>query len=61
MELVLEIMIEKATINDAERIPYVINKSNREYYKNIISKEYFKDPVVSLEEILEEGEESDKN
>ncbi len=54
MKLVLEIMIEKATINDAERITYVINKSNRDHYKNIISLKYFKDPVVSLEEILED-------
>ncbi len=44
MELVLEIMIEKATINDAERITYVINKSNRDHYKNIISKDYLKRP-----------------
>lgn len=47
-------MIEKATINDAEKITFIVNKSNKEHYKNIISKEHFKDPVVSLEKILED-------
>jgi ribosomal protein S18 acetylase RimI-like enzyme len=47
-------MIEKATINDVERITYVINESNREHYKDIISNEFFKNPVVSSEDILED-------
>ena len=47
-------MIEKATINDAEKITFIVNKSNKDHYKHIISKEHFKDPIVSLKEILED-------
>ncbi len=46
-------MIEKACSNDAEEALALINKTNREAYKNIIPKEYFKAPVLSLEELLE--------
>jgi len=46
-------MIEKACLNDAEEILSVINTSNREAYKNIIPKEHFREPVLSLEDLLE--------
>lgn len=45
-------MIEKAYFNDAEEILSIINTSNKEAYKNIIPKEYFKVPVLSLEELF---------
>ncbi|MFW9852335.1 MAG: GNAT family N-acetyltransferase [Candidatus Thorarchaeota archaeon] len=47
-------MIEKASINDTTKITTIVNESNKEYYKNIISKEFFKDPVVSIDDILED-------
>jgi len=46
-------MIEKARSNDAEEILSLINKTNREAYKNIIPKEHLKMPVLSLKELLE--------
>ena len=46
-------MIEKACLNDAEEILSVINTSNREAYRNIIPKEHFREPVLSLEDLLE--------
>lgn len=49
-------MIEKACPDDAEEILFVINASNREAYKNIIPKEYFRDPVLSREKLLEDFE-----
>ena len=52
-------MIKNATINDAKKITFIVNKSNKEHYKNIISKEFFKDPIVSLEEILEDFNRTD--
>ena len=47
------IMIEKALSDDAEEILYLINTSNREAYKDIIPKEHFKVPILTLEELLE--------
>ncbi len=49
-------MIERACIDNAEEILSVINKSNREAYKSIIPKEYFKEPVLSIEELLKDFE-----
>lgn len=46
-------MIEKARANDTEEILSVINKTNREAYKNIIPKEHLKMPILSLKELLE--------
>jgi hypothetical protein len=49
-------MIEKAYFDDVEEILSVINTSNREAYRNIIPKEHFREPVLSLEKILEDSE-----
>jgi len=46
-------MIEKASLDDAEQILSVINTSNREAYRRVIPKEYFREPVLSLERLLE--------
>lgn len=45
-------MIERAWSVDAEEILSVINTTNREAYKNIIPKEQFKEPILTLEELL---------
>ena len=45
-------MIEKARIEDAEAILSVINISNREAYREVIPKEHFREPVLSLDELL---------
>ena len=47
-------MIEQADSDNAEEILAVINISNREAYKSIIPKDHFKEPVLSLEELLED-------
>ncbi|MEQ9715391.1 MAG: GNAT family N-acetyltransferase [Candidatus Asgardarchaeum sp.] len=47
-------MIQKASMNDAEEILSVINISNYKAYKKIIPKEYFKEPILTLKELLEE-------
>ncbi|MEW6232322.1 MAG: GNAT family N-acetyltransferase [Chloroflexota bacterium] len=49
-------MIEKACFDDAAEILLVINTSNREAYKNIIPQEHFKEPVLSLDKLLEDFE-----
>jgi N-acetylglutamate synthase-like GNAT family acetyltransferase len=49
-------MIEKACLDDAAEILSVINMSNREAYKNIIPQEHFKEPVLSLDKLLEDLE-----
>lgn len=49
-------MIEKEGVDHAAEILLVINTSNREVYKNIIPKEYFRSPVLSLEELLKDFE-----
>ncbi len=46
-------MIEKADINCANDILQVINTSNREMYQSITPPEYFKDPYLSLEKLLQ--------
>ena len=47
-------MIEKACSDNAKEILLVINTSNREVYKKIIPEEHFREPVLSLEELLED-------
>ncbi len=47
-------MIERADINCANDILYVINQSNREKYQNITPPEHFKDPYLSLNELLQD-------
>lgn len=47
-------MIEKASIEDAEAILSVINTSNREAYREVIPREHFREPVLSLEELMED-------
>ncbi len=49
-------MIEKPCFDDVEEILSVINTSNREAYRNIIAKEHFREPVLSLEKLLEDFE-----
>ena len=49
-------MIEKANPEYAKEILAVINISNREAYKSIIPKDHFKEPALSLEELLEDFE-----
>ena len=48
--------IEKARPNNAAEILAIINTSNREAYKNIIPKGHFREPVLSLEKLLENFE-----
>jgi GNAT superfamily N-acetyltransferase len=47
-------MIKKACSDDVEEILSIINTSNREAYKNIIPKQYFREPVLSLEKLLDD-------
>ena len=49
-------MIEELCIDDVEEILSVINTSNRETYKSIIPREHFKEPVLSMEELLKDFE-----
>ena len=44
--------ISKAKIENVERILFVINESNRKYYKSIVPQEYFKEPVLTYDELL---------
>jgi len=48
--------IEKAHPNNVEEILSVINTSNREAYKNVIPEEHFREPILSLEKLLEDLE-----
>jgi len=45
-------MIKRASFQDAEQILHVINRSNRQAYRGIIPKEYFREPVLSMEKLL---------
>jgi amino-acid N-acetyltransferase len=47
-------MIETATLDNAEDILSVINTSNAEAYKGVIPKRYFREPVLSLEKLVED-------
>jgi len=49
-------MIEKACINDTKEILLVINTSNHDAFKEIIPQEYFRSPVLSLEDLLKDFE-----
>lgn len=49
-------MIEEASTHDAEEILAVMNISNREAYREVIPKEHFKDPILFLDEVLENFE-----
>ena len=46
-------MIEKSRSVDVEEILSVINTTNREAYESIIPKEQFKEPILTLEELVE--------
>ncbi len=46
-------MIEPAGPQDAEEILEVINRTNREAYQGIIPREYFKAPILTLDELRE--------
>lgn len=46
----------KADVGELEAILYVINESNRRAYRGIIPPEYFRDPVLTLEELKREFE-----
>ncbi|MFW9962478.1 MAG: GNAT family N-acetyltransferase [Candidatus Sifarchaeia archaeon] len=48
-----KILIEEATINNAKEIIDVINTSNREAFGRIIPEEYFREPVITLQEYKE--------
>ena len=47
-------MIERASEEHAKKILYVINESNRKAYKDIIPEEHFREPVLSIEELLQD-------
>ena len=47
-------MIEEAGCDDAQEILSVINTSNREAYRGVIPRKHFREPVLSLEELLED-------
>jgi len=49
--------IHRADAKDTEAILFVINKSNREAYRKIIPPEYFKEPVLTQDQLLKEFEE----
>lgn len=48
--------VHRADFNDLEAILFVINKSNSQSYGKIIPKEYFKEPVLTRQELLKEFE-----
>jgi len=47
-------VIEQAGLKDARAILEVINCSNREAYRDVIPAEHFREPVLSMEELLED-------
>ena len=49
-------MIERASSNDLNKILDVINISNREAFSKIIPKEYFKSPILTIEELKHDFE-----
>ena len=50
----VRIMIREASVDDVDEIVHVINESNYHAYRSIIPDEYFKHPIVSRDEILED-------
>lgn len=49
--------VHRAASKDVESILFVINKSNSEAYGKIIPPQYFKEPVLTLDKLLEDFEE----
>ncbi len=49
-------MIERASSKDLNEILEVINTSNREAFSKIVPKEYFKSPILTLEELKRDFE-----
>ena len=49
--------VRKADAKDALEVLSVINRSNAEAYRKIIPPEYFKEPVLTYEDILKKFEE----
>jgi GNAT superfamily N-acetyltransferase len=52
-------MIKKISSSNAREALQVINTSNREEFRKIIPKEYFRDPVLSFEGFLKEFEKAE--
>jgi N-acetylglutamate synthase-like GNAT family acetyltransferase len=46
--------VEKADERDIESVLHVINTSNSDAYRSIIPPEQFKDPILTLEQLLNE-------
>jgi GNAT superfamily N-acetyltransferase len=46
--------VYETDIKNIEEILFVINKSNSEAYRKIIPREYFREPVLSIEELIED-------
>jgi len=46
----------RAGTQDVRAILFVINRSNSEAYRRIISPKYFKEPILTQEELLKEFE-----
>ena len=46
--------VQRADIKDIESILFVINKSNKEAYRDIIPPEYFKESVLTVDKLLED-------
>jgi N-acetylglutamate synthase-like GNAT family acetyltransferase len=46
--------VRKADAKDVELVLQVINTSNRDAYRSIIPPEQFKDPILTLEQLVEE-------
>ena len=44
--------ISEAKIENVERILFVINESNRKYYKSIVPPEHYREPVLTHDELL---------
>jgi GNAT superfamily N-acetyltransferase len=49
-------MIEEVSSDHAEEVLSVINTSNREAYRAVILGEHFREPVLSLQELLKDFE-----
>jgi GNAT superfamily N-acetyltransferase len=52
----LGVVIEEASSKDAEEMLVVINASNRQAYRSIIPRPHFRDPVLSLRELVQDLE-----
>lgn len=47
--------VKKADVHDVESILFIINTSVRNSYKSIIPPEQFRDPVLTLEQLVKES------